>query len=539
MSAYRSRQSEGCRIEIHIRRRQNLCSRVERIAIGQFLFGCAVVIFATSGCATKDGAVSGHTITRQSPVSSNPVPELAHSDSGGFATGIQDVFETVSVSARQLQPEYALVNDEKVAPVESPMNLEVPAETHPSETSGLTLQAIEELALQNNPAIRQQQAGSAKAGGIRTQVGLKPNPTIGYFGDEIGNDGAGGLHGGYVSQTFVRGDKLQWNRQVLNHDVNRLNWQTQTQRQRVITDVRVAFFEALAAQKRLQLARDFQIVAENGVKVSKQRIDATVGTRPDLLQTEIQLSEVRLSIQQAEFEFSAALSELASLAGVADLGDVVLNGEFEPMQPDRDSNTEFAKIISNSPELAAAKAQVDRARANFQRQRVQAVPNVTGQIGAGTDYATGDAFANIQISLPIPVHNKNQGNITAAHAEYCAAVQNVERIRMNLRQRLARSMREYQVAKATVDQYQTIILPKATETLKLIQQAQQAGEYSFLRVLTARRDYFDANLKYVTALGKLAQANAKIDGMLLSGGLSPVNDYDGGDDLRGQALSGQ
>ena len=97
---------------------------------------------------------------------------------------------------------------------------------------GLTIEAIEELALNNNPAIQQAVAASAQADGIRTQVGLKPNPTIGYFGEEIGNEGSGGLHGAFVSQTFVRGDKLAWNRQVIGHDVNAMNWQIATQRQR-------------------------------------------------------------------------------------------------------------------------------------------------------------------------------------------------------------------------------------------------------------------------------------------------------------------
>ena len=404
---------------------------------------------------------------------------------------------------------------------------------------GMTLEAIEQLALANNPAIQQANAASARAGGIRAQVGLKPNPTIGYFGEEIGNDGAGGLHGAFVSQAFVRGDKLAWNRQVIGHDVNAMNWQIETQRQRVRTDIRLAFYDALAAQKRLQLARDFRSVAKEGVTVSEERVDAKVGTRPDVLQSEIQLNEVDLSIQQAEFELSAALNELAALAGVPDLGTTTLIGDLNIAANARDAETEFAQIVAMSPQLAAAQARVDRARANIQRQQVQPIPNVTAQLGAGGDDGTGNAFANVQLSLPVPIHNKNQGNIRAAQAEYCAATQNVQRIRQSIRRDLAQVMREYNIAEATVQQYEKSILPKADETLKLMQEARDAGEFDFLRVLTARRAYFDANLKYVTAMGRLAQANAKIDGLLLTGGLSNVVTYSVGDDLRGQALSGQ
>ena len=192
-----------------------------------------------------------------------------------------------------------------------------------------------------------------------------------------------------------------------------------------------------------------------------------------------------------------------------------------------------------SPLLAAAQARVDSARSNLQRQGVQPIQNVTAQLGAGHDNGTGQGFINLQLSIPVPVHNRNQGNIQAAHAEYCEATQNVARIRMSIRHDLARVMGEYQVADATVRRYEENILPKAQETLQLMQEARDAGEFDFLRVLTARRAYFDANLKYVVALGQLAQANAKIDGLLLTGGLSDVASYEGNDGLRGQALSGQ
>ena len=404
---------------------------------------------------------------------------------------------------------------------------------------GLTIEAIEELALNNNPAIQQAVAASAQADGIRTQVGLKPNPTIGYFGEEIGNEGSGGLHGAFVSQTFVRGDKLAWNRQVIGHDVNAMNWQIATQRQRIQTDIRLAFYDALAAQKRLELAREFRIVAKEGVSVSEDRVNAKIGTRPDVLQSEIQLNEVDLSIQQAEFELSASLKELAALAGVPDLGSKTLIGDLEVNADARDAETEFSQIVAMSPQMAAAQARVDRARANVQRQQVQSISNVTAQLGVGGDDGTGNAFTNIQLSLPVPVHNKNQGNIRAAQAEYLAAMHNVQRIRQSIRRDLAQIMREYSIAEATVRQYEATILPKAEETLNLMQEAQDAGEFDFLRVLTARRAYFDANLKYVVAMGQLAQANAKIDGLLLTGGLSNAVTYDVGDDLRGQALSGQ
>lgn len=486
--------------------------------------------FVTVGCSSSHQYVNQNGLASAPLGPATPPPKTIEPEATRFAPAVQ--------SASFRGGEYIELADESIPSTIRP-TVPIAVNGFDLGDSGLTLEAIEQLALANNPAIQQASAASARAAGIRTQVGLKANPTVGYFGEEIGNDGAGGLHGAFVSQMIVRGDKLAWNRQVHGHDVNAMNWEIETQRQRVRTDIRLAFYDALVAQRRLQLASDFRSVAQEGVSVSKERVVAKVGTRPDLLQSEIQLGEVELSIQQAEFELSAALSELAAIAGVPDLGATILIGDLDIVSNTSDAETAFAQIVAMSPQLAAAEARVERARANVQRQKAQPISNVTAQLGAGADTGTGDGFANVQLSLPVPVHNKNQGNIRAAQAEYCRAIQNVERIRQSIRRDLARVMKEYRVAEATVHQYEQSILPRAEETLQLMQEAREAGQFDFLRVLTARRAYFDANLKYVAALGRYAQANAKIDGLLLTGGLSNAVSYGTGDDLRGQALSGQ
>lgn len=326
-------------------------------------------------------------------------------------------------------------------------------------------------------------------------------------------------------------------------DIAALNWQVHVQQQRIWTDLRIAYYDAVSAQVRRQLAEEFRSVAEQAVKLAGEKLEADVGTRPDLLQSEIQLSEVDLLIQQADIDRSAALQQLAAVCGVVDFGDTTVAGNRDDLaniasQPLFDQESMFMEIIASSPELAVAQARVDRACANLHRQQLQAIPNVTTQLGVGADDATGTAFSNVQVSLPVPVHNSNQGNIRAAMAENTAAQRNVERIRARIRRDLARARGEYLAAAAVVQNFQSRILPNAEAALELIGQGKEAGEFDFLRVLTARRAYFDSNLQFVAALVKLAQVQARIRGNLLEDGLGQSIDYQGSDGLRGQALSG-
>jgi cobalt-zinc-cadmium efflux system outer membrane protein len=143
----------------------------------------------------------------------------------------------------------------------------------------------------------------------------------------------------------------------------------------------------------------------------------------------------------------------------------------------------------------------------------------------------------LQVGVPIPVFNKNQGNIAAARAEYCRAMMEVTRIENSIQQRLAVVSNEFDSALAAVDKYEDEILPSARETLSLAEDAYRAGEFSFLEVLIVRRTYFESNLLYLESQVQLAQANAQVNGYVLTGGLDSTVDLSGDDSLRGQTFS--
>lgn len=460
----------------------------------------------------------------QQPSPPSPVTFVSFQESDAEVDGEQP-FEVVPAELGELQAQL-----EQLAPMQL-----IPNE----EDSGVTLDTLIDLALANNPALQLAAAAAGKASGIRTQVGLRPNVNIGYSGQEIGNGGNPGQHGAFFSQTYVGGRKLQWNRQVAGHDLNAQRWQIQVQRQRIETDVRIRFYRVLTAQQRLEEAVSFRQAAMTAVDIAAARLDAAEGARPDLLQSQILVDQVDLTIQAVEFEWRAAWQELAAIAGVPELEGVRLSERLNTQFVELDIESLYQQIASQSPLLQAALARVDRTRANLQRQRRQPIPNLYAQAGVAHDNDSGNDIASVQLSLPIPIQNKNEGNIQAASAAYTEALQNVRRIRMQIRFDLANALQRYDTARVRAERFQTSILPKANESLELIQQAQTAGEVEFLRVLTARQSFFEFNQQYLAELGQLAQTRSEIDGLLLTGGLSKVDDYNLDDGLRGQALGNQ
>jgi len=407
-----------------------------------------------------------------------------------------------------------------------------------SESFRWSLAELEATALQQNPAIQQASASAQKAVGYRNQVGRKPNPIIGYQGQQLADAGTD-QHLAFVEQDIVMGDKLRKNQNVLNQEIQSQLWEVETQRRRVLTDVRQRFYEALAAQRRKELAIEFETVASKGVGFAEARMRAKEGTRPEVLQAEIQLKEVQLQRRNADAAFRGSWTQLMAVSGMPDLPPGSLDGQLSVATADRDWDAIQGQILSSSPELQGARSRFARARANLDRQQSQAIPNLSLAFGAGQDNGTGSGMINTQIGLPIPVYNRNQGNIAAAHAEFCRASQDVRRTEKAIQSRLAGARRDFEVSAATVLQYEQEILPRAQETLDLAESAYEAGEFDFLQVLIVRRTYFDSNIAYVAAQVDLARSAAMVDGSVLSGGLESTRDTEFDSGLRDQALSGQ
>ncbi|QDV26001.1 TolC family protein [Aureliella helgolandensis] len=482
---------------------------------------CVLLLLYSSGCATRR---VGHATNMSLASSDNPSRESTKPTSDSLVTTVSYLGEVENGQANF--PESIIV-----APNSSFSEI---GETQPA----MTLRDFESLAYSNNPTIRELAATTQKAAGFRTQVGLRANPIVGYQAVQLADRGTD-QHTAFIEQEIITGNKLALNRNVQNEALRSQLFELETQKLRVATDIRVKFYEALAAQRRVELIENFRSVTDKGLELAELRKQALEGSKVDVLQAKVQKNEIDLALQQAQVTFEATWRELAAIAGSPELASGTLLGELPKSEALLDWNGLSATMISASPEYQAAQARISRARANLQRQGVQAIPNITAQLAAGVDNATNSGLINFQIGAPIPVFNKNQGNIAAARAEYCRAVMDAERIQNAIKARLAVVSREFDSSLAAVSKYSQEILPSAQESLELAEVAYKAGETSFVQVLVSRRTYFDSNLQYVLAQSQLAQAKSKVDGYVLTGALDAVIDQSGDDSLRGLTFSQQ
>ncbi|MFO0809035.1 MAG: TolC family protein [Gemmataceae bacterium] len=180
-------------------------------------------------------------------------------------------------------------------------------------------------------------------------------------------------------------------------------------------------------------------------------------------------------------------------------------------------------VLANHPDILAARVAVDRGNSWSRGARVEPVPNVTVSGGYVRQNQNRSNDWTLGVSVPVPVWNRNQGNIRAAEAQVGQAVQEVGRVENELAERAATAFREFASARQRAERYRTAIVPKARETFELSQKAYKGGQFEYLRVLEAQRTVGQAELERVRALADAWKAASAISGLTLEQQWPPVS----------------
>jgi len=401
----------------------------------------------------------------------------------------------------------------------TPLRLPEPQEPPPG-SEVLTLEDLEQIALMNNPSLGRAQALVAAAQGNWVQVGLPPNFSWGYLGQQLGSGNLASQHALLIDGELVTAGKLRLNRAIAEQEIARAQNILYAQQQRVLTDVRVAFYEALLAQRNLELARQLLRIARDAETTASRLFNVGETSEVDYRQAEIEAFNAENNLNDAGARHFAAWQMLRAVIGVPQMPPLVLRGDIESIPDNLNWDETLGRLLAISPEIATAIANRDRAWAALVRARREPIPNVRFQGGVMQDQGIGGKTDGIvQMLLPLPIINRNQGAIRQAQAELSAADRAVQQVELDLQNRLAPVYERYASAAYRVRRYREKILPAADRTLELVRRGWSAGEFPFLNLLTAQRTYTQTNQQYLQALLDLRSSTAQIEGLLLSNSL--------------------
>jgi cobalt-zinc-cadmium efflux system outer membrane protein len=390
-----------------------------------------------------------------------------------------------------------------------------------NESGGFTLEDLQGMALASNPTIVQAQTQVTAAQGMALQAGLPPNPNIGYVAEQIGvNGSAGELQGGFVSQEFVRGNKLGLSRAKYCQRVQIARTNLMAQQTRVKNDVATRFFHALAAQRMVEVHQRIVETAADNVQTQEEMLNLGQLGEAEVLQAEVEHQREQLKLKRANNDLQQSWRDLMAYVGSPNMQMTPLVGQLDPTNPPLDWDSALGQLLASSPQLTAARQKIRHDQIAVKRERVEPISNVTVQATVGQNTEVGQTVAGVNVSLPLPLWNRNQGTIQQAQADLRRSHAEVHRMELQLQTELATQYRDYFSAWQHLQDYEQKMLPKSRSAVDKLEQMYKARRAPWLSVVSAKRMLLELELDQINNLLEYQTADVSIRGNLLMGGLT-------------------
>jgi cobalt-zinc-cadmium efflux system outer membrane protein len=391
-------------------------------------------------------------------------------------------------------------------------------------SSALTLEALVTLGLQHHPRLAKASFAVEAARGRAHQAGLFPNPIVELKWDELndrtGRSGVNSLP--LVTQEIITGGKLKLSQAAAEREIEQANWGVMAERYQLLAEIRSAYFDALALQERVDLLRQIRMTGEAITKTMRSlRDDAKVLADIDVLPVEAELLRYEADEEAARAEQVAAYRRLAAILGTHRLEISKVAGQLQDyILPDYSPQRTTEYVLSVHPEIQSAQWGVEKAKLLVQRAKAEPIPNLSLNAGFVRQNQNRSDDYSLGVSASIPLWNKNQGNIHAAEAELCSALQEVSRVENDLSARVAAALRDYASARTRAERYQGVI-DKAAAAQAIAVRDQQRNLPAVM-VLELQRSLRQARLERLKALGDAWKAAAAISGLTIEDSWPPL-----------------
>lgn len=287
------------------------------------------------------------------------------------------------------------------------------------ESSSLTPDDLVAEALQKNPEAQWYEAEIAAARGGRQSAGQFDNPEL---NTELGGMGINGQKDGLVwraqiLQTFDFPGRMSLRKAIADRDITLAELGLQQFKSQLSNEVRARAGDVILLKRKEDAARSVRVRLESLIDVLVQRDTGSVSALLERRILEATLLTSDRTLTDASKEVREAMATLAVLCGRGPDQAIQLSGAVSS--------------FPNAPKLETLKQQAALTNFDLQQKRLNVAkqglkvdltkserwgditfgPYMAGQHAGGTQIEGGFVF-----SIPLPLWNKNKGNVAAEQA---------------------------------------------------------------------------------------------------------------------------
>lgn len=363
---------------------------------------------------------------------------------------------------------------------------------------------IHDLFLRSNPTLRAQEQTVVSNRAAELTAALRPNPTL-------QNDTTSATVGIY--QEFETGGKRSARIQSAKLATAISQTDAADARRTLTLDLRQAFVAALQAKSDLQFAQENLTNYGRTLDINRQMLKQGEIARADFLRMDLQMLQFQSDVDDALLELKTAKATLRGLLGAGNLSDDFdVHGELKASPFDKDLAELKRLAIQNRPDLKSANTGLEKAAADERLARANRWPDPTigtsflhaGNEMPGPDWfqpfypkgTTSNAMGVGLASLPLPVFNRNQGEIARAKSEGLRARLLAQAQENQVLQDVETAYAQFLSARERLKLYEETYLSEAKESLQIEEFSFHKGGASLLDYMEAQRTYRATELAY-------------------------------------------
>lgn len=388
----------------------------------------------------------------------------------------------------------------------------------PPPCGTITLRDASAYALLHNPDLAvyswEIRVRQAKA----LQAGLYPNPELEVELEEVGRtSGRAGFEGSQASlvlgQLIDLTNKPGKRREIALLETSLAGWDYEAQYLAVYGQVTGAFVDVLAAQRMLTLRQEQVDLAERVLAAVTERVEIGKDAPMEQTKASIALAETRIDLTRAQHRLEAARKILAATWGSQAPQFDAVAGDLELLWAVPSSDVLFQQLGRN-PALARWPTKIEQREDSIGLEESRAIPDPV-VFGGLQQFNEDDETAFIfGVTIPLPVWDRNQGNILAARHGLSQARAQQRAVESALMAELAGAYETLASAYAEAADLKNEIVPRGKEVFEATGQAYRGGKVGYLEVLDAQRTFFTAKARHIESLAAYHKARAAVEQLI-------------------------
>jgi cobalt-zinc-cadmium efflux system outer membrane protein len=340
-----------------------------------------------------------------------------------------------------------------------------------------------------------------------TKMSTDRNPNSTTLGNSVWNRSYDTLVA--VNQLFEIGGKRASRQASAAAGIKASEARLQEARRTLSLGVTQAYVAAILADEGVQILRQSSGSLRQEARIAETRLNAGDISRAEKSQIEIAADRLELDAQASEANARSARIALEVL-----LGEKNPQGNWQAadsLQTLAETAPPTSPVMDGTrPDLAAAEALQKKAEADLRLQKAMRVPDPTVFLQYEHEPPDLPNTIGLGVSFPLPLWNRNRGNIKAAEAAREQAAVQAGKLRAQVAADIAISRNNFTSALDRWHKQRDLVQPKSAEVRSTVEFAYQKGGASLLDLLTAERNDNEIRLATAQAAADTAQAAAAL-----------------------------